>query len=127
MYKLNTNIPLPLCLVRCYQRAATKERAPSRQPPAADTRTQRPPLPKAWGGWCKQRLGHLGTWDLGQEDELIHPPGAKNMVGSDGTHQTSQEHPPSLLQSQQSLLDIRHPPKTLETKPNTIWAVSQEW
>lgn len=71
------------------------------------------PGPKATqnlGGQCKQRLGNLGAWGFkscktGSSISQEKP----DRVGSSRTQQTLQEHLPALLQSQQSLLNIRHP------------------
>lgn len=71
------------------------------------------PGPKAtqnMGGQCKQRLGNFGSmriksWKTGLSISQEKSDGA----GSNRTQQSLQEHLPPLLQSQQSLLKIRHP------------------
>ena len=81
---------------------------------------------KGWETWEHGIKGRRTSSSIPQEQT--------DAAGSDGTQQTLQEHPPGLLQSQQSLLDIRHPQKTsLETKPNRfapalpkLWGVPQE-
>lgn len=62
----------------------------------------------------------LETWDQELEYWLIHLPRA-NRPGSNRTQQTLQEHLPAVLQSQQSLLNIRHPQKpSLEIKSKQV-------
>lgn len=118
---MNTKISSPPRLVHCCQHP--KSRLPAGHLPSTlilqthapnNHRYPKPEEADASKGW---ETWEHGIWHRRTSSSI--PQEQTDGAGSDGTQQTVQEHPPGLLQSQQSLLDIRHPQKTgLEVKPN---------
>lgn len=131
-----SSVPCPVLSAGSIQRAGCRHGtflAPSflghMHPTATSTQNLLPGEAGASKGW---ETWEHGIW--GRRTRSSIPPEQTDGAVSDGTQQTLQEHPPGLLQSQQSLLNIRHPQKTsLETKPNRfapvlpkLWGVPQE-